>query len=189
MYRTPQIHCTACRLHKTRNKVVWGSGDFAKAKVILVGEGPGQEEDETGYPFVGRSGMLLRNTITNIFGIEAFEFIFITNLVQCRPPSNRNPRSDELKACLKWLQYKIKRSPASIVVCIGRIAATELIGANFNWGKWYQGADEKQYTSTYHPSYILRNQGEKNKIIRISFKTWLKMGIKAGGIHEVQSTD
>jgi len=186
MYRTPQIYCTNCNLYKTRNKVVWGSGDFSKAKIILVGEAPGEEEDETGYPFVGRSGMFLRNTIQKVFGVNAFEDIFITNLIMCRPPRNRDPLPYEICACRDWLRYKIKRSPASIVICIGKISATELIDKNFNWGRLYKRGG-RQYTAIYHPSYVLRNFGTKGRDIRILFRVWLKKAIKAGGISEIQS--
>jgi DNA polymerase len=164
--------------------LVWGSGDFTEAKVILVGEAPGEAEDLTGLPFVGRTGMFLRNTIRNMFSTEAFRHIFITNLVQCRPPYNRDPKEFEITKCYPWLDYKIKRSNAGVIICVGKISARRLIGERFQWGSWYE-IGGRQYTSVYHPSHVMRNiTGTKlnGAVITASFETWLKIAIRAGGI-------
>jgi DNA polymerase len=147
------------------------------AAAILVGEGPGKDEDETGEAFVGKSGQLLRGILEEEFTDVVFEYLFITNIIQCRPPRNRDPKPDEIEACSPWLKYKLTRSPAKVVVCIGKPASRTLIGPDYEWGKWVR-KDGMLYISTYHPSYIIRNP--KNKEAHEKFKKWLFEGIRAG---------
>ena len=105
--------CKSCKLHETRNKTVPGEGDV-NAKVMLIGEGPGAEEDQEGRPFVGRAGKLLEK-ILNSAGFKR-EDVFITNIVKCRPPNNRNPEQKEMKACSKFIDAQIAIINPKIIV-------------------------------------------------------------------------
>lgn len=126
---------------------------------MFIGEAPGQSEDETGKPFVGRSGKLLDKLFESV-GIDRDKDIYITNILKCRPPQNRDPRTDEQEACIGYLreQYKIFRP--KIVVCLGRIAAQRLIRPDFaitrEHGTWTLKSGT-YFTATFHPSALLRN--------------------------------
>lgn len=115
------LHCEKCDLCKTRTNVVFGTG-VPDAEVMLVGEGPGQNEDEQGLPFVGRSGQLLDKYLFSI-DLSRETNIFITNIVKCRPPENRDPLPSEREACLSYLREQFKLMHPKIVVCLGRISA------------------------------------------------------------------
>jgi DNA polymerase len=149
--------CEQCALHRERKNIVFGVGP-ATAKVMLVGEGPGQHEDEQGEPFVGPAGALL-NRILKDAGASR-EAVYIANVVKCRPPGNRDPEPDELRACGAWLRSQIEVIQPKVLIGIGRFATTRLSG---QWGSMGALLDlELQYEDripvipSYHPAFILR---------------------------------
>jgi DNA polymerase len=153
--------CEACGLAKTRRSVVFGVGD-PNADLMLIGEGPGAEEDRQGVPFVGRAGELLNRIIAAIDLRR--EEVYIANIVKCRPPGNRDPQPDEAAACRSWLERQIDLVQPKIVVALGRVAAQTLLGNDSPLGRmrgqWYtvRGVPTRV---TYHPAALLRNQGFK----------------------------
>lgn len=118
--------CQACNLAKTRTKVVFGSGS-PESRILLIGEGPGQTEDETGIPFVGQSGRLLTRLLTET-GLSRETDVFVTNVVKCRPPGNRDPEPAESEACKPWLTQQLEILQPAIIVLVGRIAAANYLG-------------------------------------------------------------
>jgi len=151
-------NCTLCELHKTRKNVVFGVG-VRDAEVLFVGEGPGESEDNKGEPFVGRAGILLDDML-RIIGLSRKENIYIANIVKCRPPNNRDPHTAEREACIKWLRAQYSLIKPKIVVCLGRIAAAELIDRDFkitrDHGKIYN-KDGVKFMALYHPAALLRD--------------------------------
>jgi uracil-DNA glycosylase family 4 len=149
--------CTGCALHETRTKVVFGVGN-PEAEVMLVGEGPGENEDLQGEPFVGRAGKLLDNML-EIINLDRTKNVYITNMVKCRPPKNRNPLNVEREACDGWLQNQFMIIKPKIIVCVGRIAAG-LIKDDFKitqeHGKWFE-KDGIKYFAIFHPAALLRD--------------------------------
>ncbi|MCK9224694.1 MAG: uracil-DNA glycosylase [Candidatus Muirbacterium halophilum] len=165
-------NCTLCRLSETRIKTVPGMGNI-ESKILVVGEGPGEEEDKSGIPFVGKAGQLL----TKIF--EAVEFdrekdMFITNIVKCRPPENRNPEKDEIALCSPYLFYIIEIMKPSIIITLGNAATKFFLdkkdGISKLRGNVYDWNDIK-VIPMYHPSYIVRNERNENSSI-IKKQTW-----------------
>ena len=150
--------CTKCELHKTRTNVVIGVGNRA-AGILFIGEGPGENEDLKGEPFVGRAGKLLDDML-KIIRLDRTKNIYIANIVKCRPPNNRDPHNTEREACIPWLREQYALIKPKIVVCLGRIAATELIGADFkitrDHGKWYD-IDGVKTMALFHPAALLRD--------------------------------
>ena len=150
--------CKKCPLHESRTNVVIGVGNRA-AEVMFVGEGPGESEDLKGEPFVGRAGKLLDDML-KIIGLDRKKNIYITNIVKCRPPKNRDPLDTERKLCVDWLRAQISLIDPKIIVCLGRIAATDLIGADFkisrDHGSWHE-KDGKKLMALYHPAALLRD--------------------------------
>jgi len=150
--------CTKCALHETRTNVVFGVGN-RHTEVLFIGEGPGESEDLKGEPFVGRAGVLLDDML-KIIGLSRKDNIYIANIVKCRPPGNRDPQNTEREACKSWLQAQVSLIMPKIVVCLGRIAAAELIGEDFkitrDHGKWYD-IDGVKYMALYHPAALLRD--------------------------------
>ncbi len=147
--------CTKCPLWKGRTLAVPGDGD-EKAKIMIIGEAPGAEEDRQGLPFVGRAGKLL-DEMLNIAGWKRPE-IFITNCLKCRPPKNRAPQKEELNACKGWLDEQMKVIKPELVVVLGRVACFQLLGKNKIkdiHGKIMIKEGQK-YFVTYHPSAGLR---------------------------------
>ena len=154
--------CEKCNLCTTRTNVVFGSG-VSHAEVMFVGEGPGQNEDEQGLPFVGRSGKLLDQYLEAV-DLSRDKNIFIANIVKCRPPQNRDPLPDEWNACMPWLQEQIRLLQPKIIVCLGRVAAQRLIRPDFAIMKEHGQFVEKDgiwYTATLHPAALLRNPNRK----------------------------
>jgi len=153
--------CRKCPLCETRQNVVFGVGD-ANAEVLFVGEGPGQHEDETGIPFVGAAGQFL-DRMLSIIGLGRHN-CYIANTVKCRPPQNRDPLGVEQQACQLWLNEQIRLIGPKIIVCLGRIAAMELIREDFRitkeHGLWTQ-RDGVWYMATYHPSALLRDVSKR----------------------------
>ena len=155
-----QAECMACRkcaLAETRNHVVFGSGNPG-AEVMFIGEGPGEQEDLKGEPFVGRAGKLLDDML-EIIDLDRSK-IYITNMVKCRPPQNRDPLNVEQEACIGYLRNQVAIIRPKIIVCLGRIAAMKLIKEDFKitreHGQWVEKAGV-QMTAMYHPAALLRN--------------------------------
>ncbi|MCL2402021.1 MAG: uracil-DNA glycosylase [Oscillospiraceae bacterium] len=155
-------NCKKCALYETRSNIVFGVGN-REAEVLFVGEGPGEQEDMKGEPFVGRAGQLLDNML-EIIGLSRAENIYIANIVKCRPPKNRDPLNSERDACLDWLRAQYMLLRPKIVVCLGRIAATALIGGDFkitrDHGKWFD-KDGVKFMALYHPAALLRDPHRK----------------------------
>lgn len=148
--------CRNCVLSETRHKVVFGAGP-SDADVMLIGESPGSQEDLNGEPFIGPAGQFL-DVMLSCIDLERSD-VYLTNIVKCRPPQNRDPLSLEQSACAKWLEEQIALVDPKIIICLGRVAATALIDAEFKisreHGKWVN-IDGRAYTAIYHPSALLR---------------------------------
>ena len=154
--------CTGCGLCKTRQNVVFGVGNKT-ADILFVGEGPGQQEDEQGEPFVGRGGKLL-DEMLEIIDLSRKSNIYIANMVKCRPPKNRDPLNTEQDACIGYLRNQVALIRPKIIVCLGRIAAMRIIKEDFKitqeHGQWF----EKNGVWTmafYHPAALLRDPRRK----------------------------
>ena len=156
------LACEKCSLCKTRTQVVFGMGN-PHAEVLLIGEAPGKNEDEQGLPFIGRSGQLL-DTYLSAIHLYRTDNIFITNIVKCRPPENRDPLPAEWKTCLPYLHAQCAVIRPKSVLCLGRIAAQRLIRPDFSimkeHGQWSE-IDNVFYTATLHPAALLRNPHNK----------------------------
>lgn len=155
-------HCKACRLYSTRNHLVFGTGN-PHADVFFIGEGPGENEDIEGQPFVGRSGKLLDECLA-VFGFSREENIYIANMVKCRPPENRDPKRDEKEACIHFLEEQIRLVDPKVVVCLGRVAASHFLGGDFKVTRQhgeFREMDGRLFTATFHPAAILRNINNK----------------------------
>ena len=150
-------HCTKCGLCETRHNVVFGVGP-ADAEVLFVGEGPGQQEDLQGEPFVGAAGQFL-DEMLSIIGLGRHN-CYIANIVKCRPPANRDPFPEEQQACIDWLRMQAKLLKPKIIVCLGRIAAMKLIREDFKitkeHGRWFEKGGI-HFMAMYHPSALLRD--------------------------------
>jgi uracil-DNA glycosylase len=154
-------NCTACKLHTGRNKFVFGSGN-PNADVMVVGEGPGAEEDKQGLPFVGRAGKLL----TDILKAIKFERddVYIANIVKCRPPDNRTPLPDEMDTCLPYLKKQIEIIKPKAILCLGLTAAKGLLRKRDSLTKMRGEVFEFENIKvmvTYHPAALLRNPNWK----------------------------
>ena len=149
--------CRNCALAETRLHVVFGDG-ARDAEILLVGEGPGQREDEQGIPFVGPAGLLLDDML-EIIGLDRTK-VYVANIVKCRPPRNRDPLNVEQDACIGWLRRQTALLRPKLIVCLGRIAAKAIIKEDFKitaeHGKWFQRGGV-QMTAIYHPSALLRD--------------------------------
>lgn len=163
------FRCSKCDLRKGCQRVVFGDGE-PRAKLMLVGEGPGADEDRLGIPFVGRAGQLL-DRILSAAEINR-EDIYITNIVKCRPPSNRLPLQSEVDACLPYLEEQIKLIDPLMVVCLGSLSARTLIDNKSSItklrGQIYQ-IGKRKYLATFHPAALLRDPGKK-KFVWEDFK-------------------
>ena len=158
------LNCCKCRLCENRTNVVFGEGD-PKARLMLVGEAPGEQEDLQGRPFVGRAGQLLTKFL-NLYGISRSR-VYITNIVKCRPPGNRNPASDEIKTCYPYLEEQIKLISPSVILCLGAFSARTILNLPESTpisrirGKEQKaevGGVEISVVPTFHPAYLLRNR-------------------------------
>lgn len=163
--------CMRCKLCKTRNNTVFGVGQQA-APLMVVGEGPGADEDAQGEPFVGRAGKLLDEMLKTIGRSRKAQgpdqSVFIANVVKCRPPGNRDPEPDEVEACRPYLDQQIRLVKPKLIVALGRIAAQRLLGTDAPLSKlrgplYEYGPDHTPLLITYHPAYLLRSPGEKAK--------------------------
>ncbi len=156
------INCQKCPLCETRTNVVFGQGN-RNSKVLFVGEGPGENEDLTGQPFVGRGGQLL-DKLLNIIDLDRNKNIYIANMVKCRPPKNRDPKKEETDICINYLRNQVYLLRPKIIVCLGRIAATSLIDTNYKVTKQHGEFILKNgiwMTGTFHPAALLRNPASK----------------------------
>ncbi len=181
--RSECMSCNRCKLAESRTHLVFGTGN-PQAEVMLVGEGPGEQEDLQGIPFVGPAGKLL-DVMLELIDLDR-EKVYIANMVKCRPPHNRDPREDELAACREWLDRQIKSVDPKIIVCLGRIAACSLIRSDYHitreHGTWCT-VGNAVCTAIYHPSALLRDPGKRpetfedlreirNKIREICVRTY-----------------
>ncbi len=161
--------CPACDLSETRTKVVFGDGN-ADSPLMLVGEGPGANEDATGLPFVGRAGKLLDECLREAGMLR--KHIYLTNVVKCRPTledagkiKNRPPRADEAATCVSlWLDKQIATVQPLVILCLGAPAANAIIHKNFKMtqerGRWFESRYARYAMAALHPAYILRQEGE-----------------------------
>ncbi len=153
--------CRECKLCTTRNLTVFASGD-PQARLMLVGEGPGAEEDKQGLPFVGAAGELL-NKILGAIGLARDE-VYVANIVKCRPPGNRDPEPDEVRACRGYLEKQIDLVRPAVLVALGRNAAQTLLGTDASLtrlrGEWHD-LHGIPLRVTYHPAALLRNAAWK----------------------------
>lgn len=156
------LSCTRCGLCTTRTNVVVGVGN-PLARVMLIGEAPGEQEDLRGEPFVGRSGQLMDKMLGYV-GLSRHSNLYIANMVKCRPPQNRDPSKDELECCMEYLYAQIRLINPRIIVCIGRIAATALITPDYKVTREHGSFVEKDgmlMMGTFHPAALLRNPNNK----------------------------
>lgn len=157
--------CTKCELHKTRTNCVFGVGN-PNAKLMFVGEAPGEKEDLSGTPFVGAAGKLLDKYLAAV-GIDR-EDVYIANILKCRPPKNRDPLPAEEDACMDYLRQQVKLIRPRIIACLGRISAKRLIKEDFKiteeHGQWFERGD---YTmcAVYHPAALLRDPRKKEAML------------------------
>ena len=153
--------CRACALCETRHNLVFGVGR-EDAEVMFIGEGPGEQEDLQGEPFVGPAGKLL-DTMLEIIDLDRNK-VYIANMVKCRPPRNRDPQDREQDACSGWLRRQIALVDPKIIVCLGRIAAMGIIDPEFRitreHGRWHE-RDGHLLMATYHPSALLRDPAKR----------------------------
>lgn len=154
--------CTRCGLCETRHNVVFGVGN-EQADVMFVGEGPGEQEDLTGIPFVGPAGKLLDDMLT-IIDLDRNKNCYIANIVKCRPPRNRDPLETEQEACIGYLRNQTMLVKPKIIVCLGRIAAKRLIDPDYRitrqHGQWVEKGGIWM-TAIYHPSALLRDVSKR----------------------------
>ena len=155
------LQCTMCPLCQTRHNVVFGVGP-TDAEILFVGEGPGEQEDLTGEPFVGPAGRLLDDML-RIIDLGRHN-CYIANIVKCRPPHNRDPLNVEQDACIGWLRRQTALLRPKIIVCLGRIAAKAIIKEDFRitseHGQWFTRSGV-QMTAIYHPSALLRDERKR----------------------------
>lgn len=154
--------CTRCGLCETRHNVVFGVGR-EDADILFVGEGPGEQEDLQGEPFVGPAGKLLDDMLT-IIDLNRAENCYIANIVKCRPPKNRDPLETEQDACIGYLYSQVALVKPKIIICLGRIAAKRLIDPDYRitrqHGQWVE-KDGVWMTAIYHPSALLRDVNKR----------------------------
>ena len=171
--------CRNCRLCNTRTNVVFGVGK-QNADIMFIGEGPGEQEDLQGIPFVGAAGQLLDDMLS-IIDLNR-KNTYIANIVKCRPPRNRDPEPDEQEACSAYLRDQIALVKPSIIVCLGRVAAKSLIDPNFRitqqHGMWF--CDNGIWmTAIYHPSALLRDPSKRPE----TFMDLLEIRAKLKEVH------
>ena len=156
--------CRRCKLHRTRRSLVFGEGN-EKAKLMFIGEGPGYDEDVQGRPFVGKAGQLLTKIIQSIHLQR--EEVYITNIIKCRPPQNRNPETDEIDHCNPFLIKQIDAIQPQIICALGTFAAQTLLKTDTKItalrGRFYELKGIK-VIPTYHPAYLLRNPERKREV-------------------------
>lgn len=165
-------NCTKCDLCEGRTNLVFGVGK-KDADIMLIGEGPGENEDLQGQPFVGRSGQLLDKFLASV-DLSRDKNVYIANMVKCRPPKTVDPKPEEQDMCINWLREQFKIIKPKIIVCVGRISAQKLIDKNFKVTQQHGEFIDKNGTlfmGTYHPAAILRNPNNKEA----AFGDWLAL--------------
>lgn len=153
-------NCTKCPLSRTRNQPVMGRGSL-KSEILFIAEAPGNSEDRDGIPFTGRSGKILDELLEHI-GLGR-EDIYLTNVVKCHPPNNRDPKPEEQEACIPYLKYETYLLKPRIIVCLGRIAAQRIISPDYRISRehgTFLYRKDTWLTAVYHPSAILRDPGK-----------------------------
>lgn len=153
--------CRGCALAEGRTNLVFGTGN-PEAEVMFIGEGPGEQEDLQGVPFVGPAGKLL-DTMLELIDLDRSK-VYIANIVKCRPPHNRDPKEEEAKACRDYLDAQIEAVNPKIIVCLGRIAATNLIGPDFRITREHGELSDwcgRRIMAIYHPSALLRDVSKR----------------------------
>lgn len=174
------LQCQKCGLCETRTNVVFGVGNRS-ADVMFIGEGPGENEDLKGEPFVGRGGQLLDKMLAAV-DLDRHTNIFIANIVKCRPPKNRDPEAKEQDACLPWLRSQVALVRPKIIVCLGRVAAMKLIKPDMKITKEHGEFYERNgvlMMATLHPAALLRNPNNKPA----AFEDFLKLRKKLDELH------
>lgn len=164
--RQEVLHCTRCPLHLTRTQGVFGVGP-KRCDWLVIGEAPGAEEDRRGEPFVGAAGQLL-DAMLRAIGLDRTQNVYIANVLKSRPPGNRDPKPEEVSACLPYLVRQIALLKPKIMLAVGRIAAQNLLGTDAPLGRLrgsvhYFGELNTPLVVTYHPAYLLRTPGDKRK--------------------------
>jgi uracil-DNA glycosylase family 4 len=168
------LQCRQCRLHESKTHYVPGEGS-TRPDIIFIGEGPGQTEDQFGRPFIGNAGQLLDKIIEKM-GYHR-EDVFISNVVKCRPPNNREPLADEVEACLPFLRRQIELLAPKIIVCLGKVALNNLLKTSHSMGRIHGqqlSFNQIPLIPTYHPSYILHKK-EKEEISQAKREVWEDM--------------
>jgi uracil-DNA glycosylase len=171
--------CTKCELHKTRKNTVFSRGN-PQAKLMIVGEAPGADEDEQGFPFVGKAGQLLDKTLLDL-KIDLNKDIYVCNILKCRPPDNRKPTDEECNSCFPYLEEQIKLINPKVLVALGATAMDNLINTTLGITKM-RGKIVKalgtQVIPIFHPSFVLRNGGfnSDSEIFKL-FKQDLQLAI------------
>lgn len=158
--------CESCELCKTRTNCVFGTGN-RNADLLFVGEAPGDNEDKTGIPFVGRAGKLLDQFLFAV-DIDRSD-VYIANILKCRPPQNRDPLPSEEQACIDFLRRQVKLINPKIIVCLGRISASKLISPDYKITKEHGTFVQKGsflMTAVYHPAFLLRNPTKKEEMLQ-----------------------
>lgn len=155
--------CRGCELYKTRTNLVFGTGN-ENADLMFVGEAPGEQEDMTGIPFVGKAGQLLDKYL---YAVDIpRESVYIANILKCRPPHNRDPEESEKDACIEHLRGQLQLIKPKIIVCLGRISAARLIHPDFKitreHGRFFKKGNYI-FTAVYHPSALLREVGAQKR--------------------------
>ena len=157
--------CTRCDLYENRKTIVFGSGN-PHADLVFVGEGPGADEDEQGFPFVGRAGKKLTEIIEKGMNLNREEDTYICNIVKCRPPNNRDPKPDEIEACNPFLIKQLQAIRPKAIVALGKPAASTLLGRTVpimkERGSWYE-YEGIPLMLTLHPAYLLRAYTLENR--------------------------
>jgi uracil-DNA glycosylase len=173
--------CKRCKLHRTRNTIVFGDGN-PKAELVFVGEGPGHDEDVQGLPFVGRAGKLLTQMI-EAMGLQRKD-VYICNVVKCRPPENRLPERDEIECCSPFLLRQLDVIGPKVIVCLGACAAQTLLetnrGISHFRGQWLEFRG-RRLLATYHPAYLLRNPNAKGEVWKDLQKVMAVLGLQKKG--------
>jgi len=164
--RAEVLHCQRCPLHLTRTQGVFGVGP-RRSDWLVVGEAPGAEEDRRGEPFVGQAGQLL-DAMLRAIGLDRRQNVYIANILKSRPPGNRDPRPEEVAACLPYLKRQIELLQPKLILAVGRIAAQNLLGTDSPLGRLrgqvhYFGELNTPVVVTYHPAYLLRTPADKRK--------------------------
>lgn len=174
------LNCRKCGLCETRTNVVVGVGN-PRSKVMFIGEGPGENEDLQGEPFVGRGGQLLDKMLAAV-DLDRKTNVYIANIVKCRPPKNRDPLPEEQEACIAWLRNQVALIRPKIIVCLGRIAAMRIIKSDMKITREHGQFFEKNGTlmmATLHPAALLRNPNQKPA----AFEDFLKLREKIDELH------